>query len=210
MHNYDCTYLGLHKWHDAMFEKLGWMAMAQQHRNELKIRAYNEGIQHLLECLHRKHRDTIDQDRKNDLHILITNVECLKSCANKLLDSTHRQTNKDCTGSDNKHDATFHGLHKWLKHKYEKLGWMCLAKHHGNTTKIAAYMDSIERLHSSLEKKLSELEENDRKKDIEILMDDVCVLQHAAHKLLDGTHSHSHSRGHHSQRKLTRRHTTPM
>lgn len=206
MHNYDCTFYGLHKWHDAMFEKLGWMAMAKHHNNDLKIRAYKDGIQNLLECIQRKINNTIDQDRKNDLQILITNVECLKSCTDKL-DSNHKHNDKECT-SGNAHDATFHGLHKWLKHKYEKLGWMCLGKHHGNTLKIQAYLDSISRLRSSLKQKLDQLEEEDRKNDIKILLDDVCILQNTSHILLDGTHSHSKS--HRSRRTLIRRHTTTM
>jgi ABC-type Zn2+ transport system substrate-binding protein/surface adhesin len=204
MHNYDCTFYGLHKWHDAMFEKLGWMAMAKNHNNDLKLRAYKEGIQHLLECLQHKHNDTIDQDRKNDLKILIENTKCLQSCTHKL-DSNHEHNNNECkSGHAHAHDATFYGLHKWLKHKYEKLGWMCLAKHHHNTLKIQAYLDSINRLRASLEQKLDKLEEKDRKDDIKILLADVCILQKTAHHLLDGTHRHSHR----SRRTLIRRSTT--
>ena len=185
MHNYDCTFLGLHKWHDTMFEKLGWMAMAHQHKNELKIKAYKESIQHLLECLQRKHNTIRDLDHKDDLKILIENVQCLQHCAHTLLDGTqHHHSDEDCKSGENSHDATFHGLHHWMKNKYEKLGWMCLAKKHGNTLKIKAYIDSIERLRASLEKKLNSLEEQDRKTDIKILHDDVCVLQCATEKVL--------------------------
>ena len=202
MHNYNCTFHGLHDWHNAMFEKLGWMAMAQHHHNTLKINAYKEGIQHLLECLHRKHASTRDEDRKDDLAILIDNTKCLEHCANILLEGIeHHLSNKDCISSSHKHEATFHGLHKWMKYKFEKLGWMCLAKKHGNTLKIQAYMDSIERLRASLENKLTILEENDRKADIKILHEDVCILQHAAKKVL------GHVAVFHKRSSKTRKHS---
>lgn len=197
MHQHDCTFLGLHKWHNHMFEKLGWMAMAKKHNNSLKISAYFECIERLHECLERKIRDTKDYDRKGDLKVLIDNTHCLRDCAHHLLSGNDVQNDNECKSGDS-HEATFHGLHKWFKRKFEKLGWMCLAKKDGNNLKIKAYMDSIERLKASLEDKLKALHEADRKDDIKILHENVCVLQSAAHKLLDEhinihTHTHTHT-----------------
>ena len=204
MHLHDCTFLGLHKWHNHMFEKLGWMAMAKKHTNSLKITAYLDCIERLYSCLERKIHDTKDYDRKQDLQVLIDNTHCLRECANYLLNSVDAHSDTDCK-SGNAHNATFHGLHKWLKHKFEKLGWMCLAKKHGNILKIQAYMDSIERLKASLEEKLKALDEADRKDDIKILHENVCVLQHAAHKLLiEDNHTHTTHRKT-SQHKRTRK-----
>jgi len=183
MHTYDCTFLGLHKWHKHMFEHLGWMAMAKKHGNDLKIRCYMDTIERLMECLKRKMASTKDEDRKGDLQILMDNTDCLRECAKRLLDGTISSDTNDCK-SGKAHEATYQGLHCWMKHKFEKLGWMCLAKKHGNTLKIQCYLDSIERLYASLAKKLEDLHEQDRKDDIKILWNDVCILQGAARKLL--------------------------
>jgi len=173
-----------------MFEYLGWMAMANKYHNDLKIRAYMDGIDRLDECLKRKLTDTVDTDRKNDLNILIENMECLRMCAHRLLDSAAPHSDKNCK-LGNAYPATYHGLHHWMKNKFEKLGWMCLAKKHGNILKVQSYMNSIESLYASLAKKLGELKEDDRKADIKIIWEDVCILQGAAHKLLDGKMHHS-------------------
>jgi len=190
-----------------MFEKLGWMAMAKKHNHNLKISAYLEGIEHLSKCLDRKLRDTKDYDRRNDLQVLIDNTHCLRDCAHHLLNSETAHSDNDCKSGNDAHAATFHGLHHWLKHKCKKLGWMCLAKTHGNTLKIQSYMDSIERLASSLEAKLKSLHEADRKNDIKILYEDVCILQGAAHKLLDAN-VQLHTTHHKLKSKLSSYHRT--
>jgi hypothetical protein len=64
---------------------------------------------------------------------------------------------------------------------------MCLAQEHGNKIKVESYLDSLQRLKASLDKKLNELYEKDSKIDIEILINDVCTLQLVANKLLDGS-----------------------
>jgi hypothetical protein len=194
-----------------MFEKLGWMAMAQKHNNQLKIKAYLEGINHLQECIAKKIGDTHDKDRVNDLKILHKNTECLMHCTHQLLTNTtqsEHNTKNNCIG-ENPHDATNCGLGKWMKHKFEKLGWMCLAMFHGNhSTKIQVYLDSIKSLLASLKKKLDEVDEKDRKDDIQILHDNVCVLQAAANKLLS-PEGHQHHISHSKSGKRTKksRHT---
>ena len=210
MHTHDCTFLGLHKWHKHMFEHLGWMAMAKKHGNDLKIDAYLDGIERLDNCLKLKFASTKDEDRKGDLRVLMDNTDCLRVCAKRLLDGSALSSDKQCE-AEKAHEATYHGLHCWMKHKFEKLGWMCLAKKHGNTLKVQAYLDSIERLKASLEKKLNDLNEQDRKNDIKIIQDDVDVLHAAAHKLLGSSvsrYSYKYSRSKKSQttsRKRTQR-----
>jgi hypothetical protein len=197
-----------------MFEHLGWMAMAKKHGNDLKIRTYLDGIVRLKECLERKMASTKDEDRKDDLKVLMDNTDCLSECAHRLLDSVTTSSNKECK-SNKAHEATYHGLHCWMKHKFEKLGWMCLAKKHGNVLKVQCYMDSIERLKASLEKKLQDLHLQDHKDDIKILHEDVCVLHGTAHKLLGckmSSHSSKtirHTKSHKSKckSKSTKKHT---
>lgn len=205
MHTNDCTFYGLHKWHNHMFEHLGWMAMAQKHHNQLKMDAFIDGINRLHECLTNKLRKTRDYDRKQDLSILLNNTMCLKDCANALMTSSTTEDKSKCVAGE-AHEATNCGLAHWMKAKFEKLGWMCLAMDHGNHLKVKAYLDSIQRLKASLEKKMKEVKDVDRKADIGILHDDVCVLQGAAHKLLS-EENHKHHMHHVSPRQPHGYHT---
>ena len=207
MHSHDCTFYGLHKWHDSMFEKLGWMAKAHKHNNKLKIDSYMEGIKHLMQCLSQKITDTQDPDRKKDLIILQKNTQCLERCVHKLLNHGSHEDNSKCVEGQ-AHKATNCGLGKWMKYKYEKLGWMCLAMEHaGHSLKIQAYLDSIERLAASLKLKLEHLQEQDRKDDVNIIYEDVCTLQAAAHKLLTISNVAAHKTMSKRTKKSTHRHT---
>lgn len=84
------------------------------------------------------------------------------------------------------YDVTFHGLHKWHTHMFEKLGWMVLAKQHGYKDKIDCYLNGCERLKEALAQKLQEYEEKDRKMDIEVLHHNADTLCDVARKLLKG------------------------
>jgi len=181
---HDCTFLGLHKWHDHMFEHLGWMAMAKKNNNHLKMDAFLDGINKLSNCLVRKLENTRDFDRKQDLEILLNNLMCLKDCANAICNNLHIDGEKiKCVGGQAQ-DATNCGLAHWMRAKLEKLGWMCLAMDNGNYLKVNAYLDSIQRLRASLEKKIKNVVESDRKDDLKILHHDICILQSVANLLL--------------------------
>ena len=188
MNYHDVTFHGLHKWFCSMYEKLGWMAKAIQHDNKLKVDAYIESLAHLESSIKRKHEKTRDADNRDDLMILLNQSLILQAYMKKMtgVNITKDNSREECSGS-NSHDATFQGLHCWLKAKYEKLGWMCLAQEHSNKLKVESYLDSLKRLKASLDKKMNDLEEKDRKNDIEILQNDVCTLQLVASKLLDGS-----------------------
>lgn len=79
-------------------------------------------------------------------------------------------------------DATFHGLHGWHKALFEELGWMILAKHRGIIEKTTVYKHSIERLKTSIEHKLKDTKDHDRKEDLKILHENVLVLHEHAMK----------------------------
>jgi hypothetical protein len=188
-----------------MFENLGWLAMAQKHHNQLKMDAFMDCINQLHKCLTNKLRKTRDYDQKQDLAILLDNTMCLKDCANTLITSSTIEDNGKCVAGEAQ-KATNCGLAHWLKAKFEKLGWMCLAMDYGNHLKVKAYLDSIQRLKASLEKKMKEVKETDRKADLGILHNDVCVLQGAAHKLLS-EENHKHHMHHSSHRRHHTHHT---
>ena len=83
-------------------------------------------------------------------------------------------------------DATYHGLQHWYKAKFEKLGWMILAKKRGMNDKIAEYKNSLDRLHKALTHKLEyHTCEPDRKDDLMIMRGNIEVLKEHVDKDFD-------------------------
>ena len=54
---------------------------------------------------------------------------------------------------------TFYGLHHWYNAKFEKLGWMLLAKAKGQNDKISEYKRGIDRLLMSIEHVMGEYQD---------------------------------------------------
>jgi hypothetical protein len=82
----DCpevTYKGIHKWHSAMFEKLGWMILAKEKGMSYKIAPYKMSLQKLKCAILKKHQTMNDMDKKKDLEIMAHNVDILIKHANK-------------------------------------------------------------------------------------------------------------------------------
>ena len=71
------TMHGLQKWHNAEFEKLGWMVLAKAKGYDYKIANYKRAIKQLLESIQHVMGEYTDQDRKHDLHVLYMNAQCL-------------------------------------------------------------------------------------------------------------------------------------
>jgi len=82
---------------------------------------------------------------------------------------------------------------------------MCLARHYNYKLKISAYLDSIKTLKASLEKKIHDVDEKDRKDDLKILFDDVCILESGAKLLLE--HEHNHEEEHMKEHKTYQSHS---
>jgi hypothetical protein len=95
MNIWDCTFHGLHEWHNHLFEKLGWMSMVKHYNNKLKIKSYLDGIQNLENSIKSKYEKTRDADRRDDLQVLLDNVYCLKHCSNVLLNISLSKTNSE-------------------------------------------------------------------------------------------------------------------
>lgn len=75
---YQVTYHGVHEWSKAVFEKLGWMVLAADHKHESKIQEYKKGIKHLIAALEQLVQETHDIDRKHDLGVLKANAIALQ------------------------------------------------------------------------------------------------------------------------------------
>ena len=71
------------KWHDRMFEHLGWMILAKEHGYDDKISTYKKSIVRLREAIEQKMEETNDKDKIEDLKVLHKNTKLLIKHANK-------------------------------------------------------------------------------------------------------------------------------
>jgi len=74
-------------------------------------------------------------------------------------------------------DATFMWLNAWFKEVFQNLGWMVLAKSKGMTYKVREYKQSVEKLKCSLKKKLSGIHDFDKKEDLMLMYENICILE---------------------------------
>jgi len=82
------------------------------------------------------------------------------------------------------HACTFDGVECWFKEKYEKLGWMVLAKAKGYDFKIKAYKMSLKHLLMTIENLMTEYKDMDKLHDLKVLHMDTRVLIDAADRIL--------------------------
>ena len=75
--NLDRTMHSLEKWKHHMFEELGWMILAKSYGYHDKINTYKQSVKRLHESLLYKLHHSQAIDRKNDLKVLIKEVNIL-------------------------------------------------------------------------------------------------------------------------------------
>jgi hypothetical protein len=83
------------------------------------------------------------------------------------------------------HNCTFHGLHDWSSRMFEKLGWMLLAKRNYNKDAIKCYLKGLKHLQTEINLKRKETIDQDRRKDLEELNENVSYLMEHAKILLN-------------------------
>ena len=72
------TLCGLQHWHEAMFEKLGWMLLAKRNGWTDKIMTYKNSISRLEHAIEQRWKQVKDVDSKKDLYIMLENIKVLK------------------------------------------------------------------------------------------------------------------------------------
>ena len=98
MHN--TSYHGLEFWEKSVFEKLGWMVLAQEAKEKNHIKCYIENIELLLSHINdklaylekmSKRGDAHIMDKMNDVMILRNNVMILHKHSKCLLKSSKKK-----------------------------------------------------------------------------------------------------------------------
>ena len=79
----DATLHGLNHWYKEMFEKLGWMVLAHSRGMTDKIQTYLNSLERLHMALEQKIAKMQDADNKEDLTVMLKNVEELLSHSQK-------------------------------------------------------------------------------------------------------------------------------
>ena len=74
---YPVSYKAIHMWYTSMFEKLGWMTLAARDGRDYKIDTYKQSLANLKAAITEKHKNMKDEDKKDDLAILLSNVGAL-------------------------------------------------------------------------------------------------------------------------------------
>lgn len=74
----DTPICALSKWYEAMFEKLGWMVLAQKRGMVEKVMNYKNSVDRLEMCLKDRIPHIKDADKKMDLEIMVRNIRILK------------------------------------------------------------------------------------------------------------------------------------
>lgn len=75
---YSITLLGLSKWYKHLFEKFGWMIIANAKGYSSKIAEYKKSIHHFIIATKHLMNEYENHNRKHDLNVMIMNVEVLQ------------------------------------------------------------------------------------------------------------------------------------
>lgn len=73
----DATFHGIHCWYKHLFEELGWMIIAKKHGMVDKTNTYQNSLERLKMAITKKWKNIHDKDKKEDLAIMLENVEIL-------------------------------------------------------------------------------------------------------------------------------------
>jgi len=73
----DATYEGIHKWYTEMFEKLGWMIIANYYGIHEKVLNYKHSLKRLKDTIEKKCKHIHCKDKKDDLAIMLERLNCL-------------------------------------------------------------------------------------------------------------------------------------
>ena len=73
----DISMHSIYKWYDGEFERIGWMILANARGMFDKTKAYIISLERLKMAIQQKIHNVVDIDKKNDLTIMLKNVNIL-------------------------------------------------------------------------------------------------------------------------------------
>lgn len=74
---------GLTKWYAHLFDKLGWMTIANAKGCSSKLTQYKRSIDHFIKTAKSLKSEYENQNRKHDIDVYIANAEVLKAHVSK-------------------------------------------------------------------------------------------------------------------------------
>ena len=74
---HSATFHGVHHWYKSVFEKLGWMVLADAKGYDFKVSAYKKSIEHLIKTIKHLMKEYEEHNRLHDLRVLLMNTEVL-------------------------------------------------------------------------------------------------------------------------------------
>ena len=77
------TYQSLLFWYRNSFKQLGYMILEKHNGYNDKVSNYKTDVMRLRDCISKKHSKMNDTDKKDDLRIMLDNVEVLIKHINK-------------------------------------------------------------------------------------------------------------------------------
>lgn len=80
-------------------------------------------------------------------------------------------------------ETTYIGLHHWVKHMFEHVGYMVLAAADDRGYKVAAYKKSLTHLKQAIKDKIESTSDIDKKEDLKILHNRVGILEKHVSKI---------------------------
>ena len=150
----DSTLCGLNKSFVHIFEKLGWMVLANNKTGkhgsyQKKVEAYGSSVDKLMKDL----SERVSNPRGNgtvetDFPTMIKNLEKLKSFLSRL--TILEKLNSEGTNLSID-DMSLQWMHHYYKHLFEKFGWMVLVKYNIDTGEYLNKPDLQNHMQSKLD-----------------------------------------------------------
>lgn len=83
--HFETTFYGLEQWYVHTYKHLGWMLLAKHDKVDYKLTAYLKSFDELKRALVEKQKTTQDEDRREDLRIMLEKVRATEPTIKKLL-----------------------------------------------------------------------------------------------------------------------------
>jgi hypothetical protein len=172
------------------------MVLAKFYKDNETPKSYISKLKILKKNIEKKSKELkSNKDKIHDCDIMKKNIDLLIKHAEKdfqnLNETVKKNDIKNIKNNNLKdlpeYDVTMFGIHKWYSTMFEKLGWMIIAHSHKDTDRIRFYYIGLFKLYKTLQMKSKTYNDEDRRKDAEIMMKNIAVLiSHVKNDFMSG------------------------